>query len=48
MRGTPLVGVGVASVIVGIDGNFSGASLNRYAASDPHGSSTSGLPFGFM
>jgi len=28
MRWTPLVVVGVASVIVGIDGNFSGASLN--------------------
>jgi hypothetical protein len=28
MRWTPLVVVGLASVIVGIDGNFSGASLN--------------------
>jgi aquaporin Z len=28
MRWTPLMVVGVASVIVGIDGNFSGASLN--------------------
>jgi hypothetical protein len=28
MHWTPLVVVGVASVIVGIDGNFSGASLN--------------------
>ena len=28
MRWTPLVVIGVASVIVGIDGNFSGASLN--------------------
>lgn len=28
MRWTPLIVVGVASVIVGLDGNFSGASLN--------------------